>query len=180
MSSTSRYLEDLSRRRFIAATITAAGTALSLPIAASSQREEDWIVWRKLADTILATNQQPLTYNSAFRQRIYQILDHLPKDSLKTLQSLLVLFEKGSYLIDFNFAPFTQLPRPTALRYCQIWENGFHWQLLAFKAIKSVVYTAYWSQSETWGTIEYPGPVTEKQNIPSLGNHPLPAAQMRM
>ena len=179
-----KILDDLSRRHFLFSSLATVTSLLASPIQVvantpTTKRDEKGHIWLKLAHTVLPPSEYEKTKNIGFKEEIERILNHLPSQSVSTINSVLVLFDKLSWLIGWNFSSFTNLERKQALAYCQKWQNGFKWQTLAFNGIKSIIYTAYWSQPKTWPAIGYPGPVSVKNKIPVLGNASLPSRYQR-
>ena len=170
---TELFFRDMSRRRFL---LSSSLFAITIPNslsaqALSSDMEQTWL---KLADTFLPKKDIYQPQQQEFLHSLSTIISHLPADVKPTLETFLVLFDKAAIILGWHWSSFKNLTREQAVSYCHRWENGYQWQILAFKGLKEIVYTAYWSLPQTWPFVDYPGPVSEEQNIPSLGNSPLP------
>lgn len=107
-------------------------------------------------------------------RNIDKIFKTLHPNVRKDLGMGLKLFQYGSIFIGMNFTAFHNLSDQAATEYCEKWLRGGNVQRAIFGALKQFTLNSYWSDSVTWGPIDYDGPLTKKNGIPSLGNAPLP------
>jgi hypothetical protein len=70
---------------------------------------------------------------------------------------------------------FIQLNDEEATRFCDQWANGTEIPQRALSmGLKKLVALSYFANPPTWKPLGYDGPYTRPNNIPSLGNAPLP------
>jgi len=71
--------------------------------------------------------------------------------------------------------PFVELSDKQAEEFCNAWadSDAAPHRGLAM-GLKKLIGLAYWANPPTWKPLGYGGPVTEKWNLVSLGNAPLP------
>ncbi|QTN42181.1 twin-arginine translocation signal domain-containing protein [Marinobacter salsuginis] len=71
--------------------------------------------------------------------------------------------------------PFVELSDKQAAVFCATWANSDEVPHRALAmGLKKLVGLSYWANPPTWKPLGYGGPVSEKWNLQSLGNAPLP------
>ena len=75
----------------------------------------------------------------------------------------------------FYGKPFVELSDKQAAAFCDTWADSDEVPQRALAmGLKKLIGLAYWANPPTWEPLGYGGPVTEKWNLVSLGNAPLP------
>jgi hypothetical protein len=73
---------------------------------------------------------------------------------------------------------FVELSDKQAAAFCDAWADSDEVPHRALAmGLKKLVSLAYWANPPTWEPLGYGGPVTEKWNLVSLGNAPLPKSR---
>ncbi len=71
--------------------------------------------------------------------------------------------------------PFVDLSDEQAATFCDTWADSDEVPHRALAmGLKKLVGLSYWANPPTWAPLGYGGPVTDKWNLESLGNAPLP------
>ena len=171
----------LSRRHFLkaAAALGAAGTLPALRAAPAPMQfvgETEAAVFQRLLDITLPTAGSALLPTTQV-----PVLQTLDGALLGTMEPHILAGLKGGigYWNDgpkAKFArPFVELNDEEATRFCDEWANGTEVPQRALSmGLKKLVSLAYFANPPTWGPLGYDGPYTRRNNIPSLGNAPLP------
>ena len=72
---------------------------------------------------------------------------------------------------------FVELSLHDARAFCDEWADSAQVPHRALSVgLKKLIGLAYWANPPTWAPLGYDGPVTDKWNLKSLGNSPLPSA----
>ncbi|MET4162722.1 hypothetical protein ABIE61_002583 [Marinobacterium sp. MBR-111] len=72
---------------------------------------------------------------------------------------------------------FVQLDDDKAARFCDQWaDSDSAPQRALAMGLKKLTTLSYWAIPDTWQPLGYDGPVSDKWNLPSLGNTPEPKA----
>lgn len=176
MEAPQELLASLSRRSFVLGTgAMIASLCVSPYLGAADAVDRHEKLWRQLIVTVLPVERTDLVFDiDKVMLKLKLILASFPEETGDILQFILPIFDHAAVVIHWNGRPFHSLQRSAAIRYCQSWEQGYMWQVKIMKALKSMIFTAYWSLPETWPAIGYQGPVSDRLQIPSLGVAPQP------
>ncbi|MCG8316864.1 MAG: hypothetical protein MI976_26910 [Pseudomonadales bacterium] len=185
LKSLQRDLEPLSRRGFIKAgvSIAAGVSAVSIVGCSSNSTPSPYNfssanveVLNKLIETMFPpgaldfypASQLPMLDN------ISHLLGFVPKGLQEDLGVAITLFDYGAVILGLNLSRFIHLSPDAATRYVDEWQSGNEIQRGIISGLKKLVYTAYWREEETWQIADFDGPVSQKWNLPKLGNAPMP------
>ncbi|WP_304639685.1 twin-arginine translocation signal domain-containing protein [Pseudomonas sp.] len=182
-------LEGLSRRTFlkaaagVAVAVTigtglmgAAGAFASLPAGIKVMSAAEYGVMNRLMQVMLVTEGTALVPASEIP--VMQTLDAallagMAPNILDGLKGGIGYFNAGPKATYGKF--FVELNDAQAAAFCDAWADSdeIPHRALAM-GLKKLVGLAYWANPPTWQPLGYGGPVTEKWNLQSLGNAPLP------
>lgn len=139
-------------------------------------RNSDVPLIEKLIEALLPTADDVLV--PADPQQVLINMDALVGKMHVDLRSdvnlLFSAFNLSSILLSGRFSKFENLSKDGALRYLERWQSGVMAQRAIVTALKKFIYLSYWREESSWSAIGYDGPVSNKWNLPSLGNAPSP------
>lgn len=189
LGDTVAAIQALPRRRFLQAaaaalatasaglqTLQAASPAPPAPLRYLTANEAQ--VFQRLLDVMLPTQGSPLLPASQV-----PVLATLDAALLATMAPhILTGLKQG--IAYFNEAPRAALGKPfvalndtEAARFCDQWANGTEVPQRALAmGLKKLVALSYFANPPTWAPLGYPGPMTRRRGLPSLGNAPMPKA----
>lgn len=179
----------LSRRTFLKAAagvavaasigsglLGAAGAFASVPEGIKVMSAKEYEVMNRLMRVMLVTEGTKLVPASEIP--VMQTLDAallatMAPEILEGLKGGIGYFNDGPRTIYGK--PFTELTDAQAASFCDAWADSAEVPQRALAmGLKKLVGLAYWANPPTWEPLGYGGPVTERWNLQSLGNAPLP------
>jgi len=186
LGDTVSALQALPRRRFLqAAAAAVASLSVGLnPLHAATPPTLRYLsadearVFQRLLDVMLPTEGSALLPTTRV-----PVLATLDAALLATMAPhILAGLKQG--VAYFNEAPratygkpFTALNDADAARFCDQWADGTEVPQRALAmGLKKLVALSYFANPPTWAPLGYPGPMTRRRGLPSLGNAPLPTA----
>jgi hypothetical protein len=175
-------IRGMNRRHFLqaaAAVGAAAGGAGTLHASAPTMKfvgQTEARVFHKLLEVMLPVAGSPLLPPA--RVPVLQTLDAA---LLGTMEPDVLAGLKGG-IAYWNDGPkaqfgrqFADLGPEDATRFCDLWADGKDIAQRALSmGLKKLVSLAYFANPPTWGPLGYGGPFTRTNNIPSIGNAPMP------
>lgn len=184
------HVGRLGRRDFLkfsaaAAGLAAAGglfaplaSAVDLPPGIRHLSGPEYAVFHRLMEVALPTRGTALVPTA--RIPVLQTLDGallatMEAHILKGLKGGIAYFNEGPTAMFGK--PFVALSDIEARAFCDIWADSDELpQRALVVGLKKLVGLAYWANPPTWAPLGYDGPVTDKWNLKSLGNAPMPTA----
>lgn len=182
-------INGLSRRSFLKAAsclavavtvgsglLGATNAFASLPEGIKVMSVGEYQVMHRLMEVVLVTEGTDLVPSSDIA--VMQTLDAallatMAPDILQGLKGGIAFFNDGPKATYGK--PFVELTNAQAAEFCDTWADSDEVSHRALTVgLKKLVGLAYWANPPTWEPLGYGGPVTEKWNLESLGNAPLP------
>ena len=181
-------LGPFTRRRVLVAlgglgVFVAAGLRACVPSLATTKPDElrtltadEYRLFSKLVPLVLPTAGSRLTPTDEIPvlKNLDEAFGGIDPKLRDDLGKGLMLFDLGAVVLGGSLTRFVNLDETAALAYCEKWQSGSSVQRAIFNAIKQFVCVSYWRDPRTWGPVEYDGPVSDKNNLPRLGNAPMP------
>lgn len=101
------------------------------------------------------------------------LLSGMKPHELAGLKAGVALFEDGPKAR--HGKPFSQLPDKDAAAFCDAWaDDADPLKRGLVTALKKLVALSYWANPPTWAALGYDGPVSDRWELKSIGNAPMP------
>ena len=182
-------INGLSRRSFLKAAsclavavtvgsglLGATNAFASLPAGIKVMSVGEYQVMHRLMEVVLVTEGTDLvpTSDIAVMQTLdTALLATMAPNILQGLKGGIAFFNDGPKAKYGK--PFVELSNTQAAEFCDTWADSDEVSHRALTVgLKKLVGLAYWANPPTWVPLGYGGPVTDKWNLESLGNAPLP------
>jgi hypothetical protein len=183
-----RSLRPFSRRSFLVSGLTVGAALMTLGLTACSSEvhvapagieylgSSEITVLEKLIEALLPTEGTPMVAASSIPiiNNVDTMFGEMNPKTQADLKVALKLFNYGSAVFSRHFTQFSKLDAQVARSYIDDWQNGLPMQRAIATVLKKFIYLAYWRDERTWPPLEYEGPVSDRWNLPSLGNAPIP------
>lgn len=179
----------MRRRRFLATSAYAllavgAGGVLSAcsdnPVgkvaAGSALSAEQMAFFKRLSQVLLPTEGTKLAPLDSIPvlSNLDDLFASMDSQVRSDLGTAVDLFEHAGLVLGLRFTRFTRMSDQDAVAYIDGWQTGHPMQMGIVTILKKLVYACYWRDEQTWGPVQFDGPVSVKWGLPSLGEAPLP------
>ncbi|MAR93077.1 MAG: hypothetical protein SV765_17425 [Pseudomonadota bacterium] len=183
------HLQPLSRRRFVANSMRLLLLAGSGPLLAACSgpsrppiQSMQYLdagqaeLFQRLSEVLLPTEGTALTSRTEVPvvANVDTLYGYLPPQTQADLSTAMDLFEHAGLVLGLHFSRFTRMTDSAAHSYIEQWQQGHSLQQGIIMVLKKLVYASYWRDEQTWGPLQFPGPVSERWGLTSLGETPLP------
>lgn len=137
--------------------------------------QEDAHVIMHLANNMFPDDDRLLSIHEvSIAKNVSKLIGMLNESVRSDVIAAIKLFEYGALVLGWHLSRFSKLTGEDAIAYCNQWQNGSELQRGILTVLKKLIYTAYWQDSNTWASVSFDGPVSEKWQLEKLGNTAMP------
>lgn len=199
MTSPTEPLERVTRRRFLRWTLLGGAGALAagaglfsflrrsplddqpVPVAIRHLSSAEYHLFARAVQALLPVDGRPLPPPASLPvlENVDHMLGLLTPTVRKDLQAGLMIFDHAALLSGWHGKRFVDLGDEEARTYLDDWAGGNMIQRALSTTVKKLVYASYWRQPETWGAMQFDGPVSDRWGLVSRGNTPMPESERR-